>query len=64
MGYTFDCDRCGEPGKMPALVCEFREDWFKTSELGGQLATAHYEPSDMVTFCGACTLTILTESDA
>lgn len=61
MGYGFTCDDCGteHPNDLPAFVGEVREQWFKTTDLGGIVADMGYSPGETLTLCGDCTLDTL-----
>ena len=62
MGYTHECDVCGEGfDSLPAFVGEVREAWFKTTALGGILADEGYSPGETITFCGECIVDLLTD---
>lgn len=60
MGYTAACDKCG--GRCdggPALLGQFGQGWFRTSEIAGELNAAGYEEGDTVTLCGDCVAQML-----
>lgn len=68
MGYDYTCDgelgqhcRGSVTGEMPAFMGEIREQWFETTQLGGELAQAQdqYGPGYTVTLCGPCLLDLL-----
>ena len=62
MGYTYTCDSCDASREsLPAFVGELREQWFKTTELGGYLADEGYSPGETITFCGECIVDHLTD---
>jgi len=52
MGYTYNCDGCGEGyNSFPPFAGEFTEEFLNT--LGGKFAKA-YKPGQKVTFCADC----------
>lgn len=52
MGYTFDCDGCGESyHTFPPFAGEFTEEFLKTR--GGHFAI-EYSPGQKVTLCAEC----------
>lgn len=59
MGYEFTCDDCGHPGEAPALMGQFSERVWMTTELGDRLKSHGYELGDTVTLCEDCTLELL-----
>jgi len=63
MTYIFTCDGfCEETHEgRPALMGEFSEPWFKSTEAGGEVAEL-YDPGDIVTLCGPCTVRLLLRS--
>lgn len=65
MTYTYQCDDCGAEGleSPPALMGEFSESWFKTTPEGGHVSELGFDPGDIVTLCGDCTLDLLDQHD-
>jgi hypothetical protein len=52
MGYTYDCDGCGNSyHTFPPFAGEFTEEFLKTN--GGVFA-AEFEPGQKVTICADC----------
>lgn len=52
MGYTFNCDGCGDrKDHAPPFMGEFRETFLKT--IGGIFAE-EYKPGQTVTLCATC----------
>ncbi|WP_126665251.1 hypothetical protein [Haloterrigena salifodinae] len=60
MGYKAACDRCGgRCDPSPALLAQFSPQFFRTSQLAGDLSEAGYNEGDTVTLCEECTYTLL-----
>jgi len=52
MGYTFNCDFCGDRyNRAPAFMGEFRESFLKTSD---SPLVERFEPGQTVTVCRGC----------
>jgi hypothetical protein len=52
VGYTFDCDGCGDSHhNFPPFAGEFTEEFLKT--VGGKFAAA-FKPGQKVTICSEC----------
>jgi len=63
MGYQTECDDCGDIVDEPFLMGQFHEDEFMTRDLGDRLKERGYDLTDTITFCGDCTLRLLTGDD-
>ena len=60
MGYDYTCDRCDSRGSVPAIMGQFSEQVWMTTELGAELQDVGYELGDTITLCANCTWDILT----
>lgn len=43
----------------PALLGQFGQGWFRTSDLAGEINAAGYSEGDTVTLCGECVADML-----
>ena len=59
MGYDYTCDGCGSRGSTPAVMGQFSEEKWMTTDLGPVLQDAGYELGSTVTLCANCTSELL-----
>lgn len=65
MPYVYNCDGYCESDdqrhdERPALTAEFNEEWFRTSQDAGPVAS-EYDEGDLITLCGACSKRLLVD---
>lgn len=64
MTYIYDCDGwCDTEDSVhderPAITAEFNEEFYKSTQIGGELHEAGFDLGDLVTLCGPCTRRLL-----
>lgn len=59
MPYDYTCDRCDTEGTTPAIMGQFAEQVWMSTEFGGLMQDRGYELGDTVTLCPTCSREIL-----
>jgi len=64
MTYIYECDGyCDtvDHDDRPAFTAEFNQEFYRSTQIGGELAAAGYDEGDLVTLCGPCVRRLLLE---